>query len=117
MTLQNEELCVDSVAKEDAKIVLPTNDTTECEQAKHAVIHATAIVQNCPYQNFIQDEWDLILRFITNKDHLKKNVMSVECRQLSNRDSKGNLFTHYVGLKIFQILCHMIYNLFLRNLV
>ena len=69
----DEELCADGDVKEDTKIDVVTddNDTIECEQAKHPIIHATAIVQNSPYQSFNQDEWDSILRFITNKDHLK----------------------------------------------
>lgn len=95
----NNDVHADDEVKVDAKIDIAAKDVIELEQPNYAIIHATAIVQNSPNQSFSQDEWDSILRFITNKDHLKKNVMSVECCQSASRDLSYSGFTYSVVLK------------------
>ena len=89
----------DDEVKVDAEIDIAAKDVIELEQPKDPVIHATAIVQKSPYQSFSLDEWDSILRFITNKDHLKKNVMSVEYCQSASGDLSYSGFTYSVVLK------------------
>ena len=40
-------------------------------------------------------------RFITQKEHMKKNIENIEYSLLSSRNSEGGLFRHTVGLKVF----------------
>ena len=99
-TSENIEVQVKCVAEDDVQIDTGSNDVAEFKQPAVAVIHATAIIQNSPYHSFSQDEWNSILRFITNKDHLKKNVTNVEYCQSSSKDQGNTCFMHSVLLKI-----------------
>ena len=89
---------VEIASRDDDQKDFGTNVTED--RPINAAIHATAIVQNSPYGNFNQDEWNSIFRFITNKDHLKRNVCNVEYCQFRSQNLGNNSFVHTVGLKI-----------------
>ena len=64
------------------------------------VIHATGVIENSPYTAFANDEWESIVRFITSKEHLRKNIKDVKYSYLTTRACSDNLFVHVVGLQI-----------------
>ena len=64
------------------------------------IIQGTATIDNSPFNYLAQEELESILRFITSKDHMKKNITNVEFNYLWSRDSEGGKFRHSVGLKL-----------------
>ena len=48
-------------------------------------IHATAVTTNSPHEEFTNDEWGSILRFVADKEHMKKNVADVKYGQVTTR--------------------------------
>ena len=51
------------------------------------VVHATAIIKDCPSSVVTEDEIDSLVRFLTSKDHLSRNIENV-CTTFCHR---GNL--------------------------
>ena len=48
----------------------------------------------------MQDEVDSMVRFLTNKDYLSRNIQNIEYNLLSSREFRGGKYKHTVGLKI-----------------
>ena len=63
-------------------------------------IHATAIIDESPNAALTNDEIESVIRFLTNSDHLKRNIRNIEYDYLSSREFRNNKFKHTVGLKI-----------------
>ena len=60
----------------------------------------TAVIENSPYVNFCQDEWESIVRFSTDKEHLRKNIANVIYCQFTTKRLENGLFLHNIGLEI-----------------
>ena len=63
-------------------------------------IHATAVFDDSPNHNLTNDEVDSLVRFLTNKDHLNRNILHIEYSHLSSRESTTDKYKHTVGLKV-----------------
>ena len=91
--------------KEQVAISHKEDDTSqECHiqpQPEVVVIHGTAVIDNSPFNLLAQEEVESISRFITQKEHMKKNIENIEYSLLSSRNSEGDLFRHTVSLKVF----------------
>ena len=66
-----------------------------------AIIHATATIDSSPFQQFAQEEWESIFRFVRHKDHLQKNVINMKFVRLTSRLSDLTGFKHVVELQLF----------------
>ena len=78
------------------------DDTQKIIVAKPALItiHASAVIENSPYAEFMEEEWQSLNRFIISKEHLQKNVASVRhCESISS-ESPGGRFRHVVRIQI-----------------
>ena len=64
-----------------------------------AIVHATATFEKSPFQSFSNEEWDSLLRCIVDKDHLKRNVVDVQCCGTSSRQAFEG-FKHTVEVLI-----------------
>ena len=65
-------------------------------------IYGTVIIENSPFQAFVQEQLNSLVRFLTAKEHLKKNIMNIDVNPLSSREfNEGSgTFKHTVGLKL-----------------
>ena len=65
------------------------------------VIHAKACFERCPNDILFQDDLDSVTRFVTSKDHLKRNITSVEFDRVTfDGVDEGGTFEHSVQLRI-----------------
>ena len=65
------------------------------------VVHATAVFRNCPNVSIAQDDLDSVARFITSKDHLVKNIDSIQYDRISNHGMDNNgTYEHSVQVRI-----------------
>ena len=62
----------------DDTVCLSNSRCSSDDRNPLAIVHATAVVENSPYMAFSNDEWGSLLRFIANKDHMKKNIADVK---------------------------------------
>ena len=63
-------------------------------------INATAVIADSPNAVLTSDEIDSIMRFLTNRDHLQRNIRNVDYEYLSSDPLRNCKFKHTVGLKI-----------------
>ena len=70
-------------------------------QPEIVVIHGTVIIDKSPFNLLAQEEVDSISRFITQKEHMKKNIMNIEYNLLSSINSECGLFRHTISLRLF----------------
>ena len=63
-------------------------------------MHATAIFENSPNEIVTQDEIDSLVRFITSKDHLARNVNDIQYSVLSSREFGDRKFKHTAQVMI-----------------
>ena len=65
------------------------------------MVHATAVFRNCPNVSIAQDDLDSVARFITSKDHLVKNIDSIQYDRISNHGMDNNgTYEHSVQVRI-----------------
>ena len=65
------------------------------------VVHATAVFRNCPNVSIAQDDLDSVARFITSKDHLVKNIDSIQYDRISNHGMDNNgTYEHSVQVRV-----------------
>ena len=96
----------EEVISEDAESQLTnTSNVTACSDAivrsPVVTIHATAVIENSPHETFSNDEWVSVLRFIADKEHMKKNVADVKYGQTKSRMLGNGISRHTVELEIF----------------
>jgi hypothetical protein len=65
-----------------------------------AVVHATAIFEDCPSSVVTQDEIDSLVRFLTSKDHLSRNIDNIVYNVLSSREFRNERFKHTVQVQL-----------------
>ena len=53
------------------------------------LIHGIVTIEKFPFNVLTQEELESFIRFITSKDHMKKNIANIEFSHLSSRDSGG----------------------------
>ena len=41
------------------------------------VIHGTAVIEDSPFNTFVQEELDSLVRFVTSKEHLRNNIKNI----------------------------------------
>ena len=63
-------------------------------------VHATAVFEDSPNKLVTQDEIDSMVRFITNRDHLARNVSDVRYLVSSSRELHDQKFRHNVQVEI-----------------
>ena len=63
-------------------------------------IHATAVIADSPNAALTSDEIDLLMRFLTNRDHLQRNISNIAYEYLCSEPLRNCKFKHTVGLKI-----------------
>ena len=63
-------------------------------------VHATAIFENSPNSNVMQDEIDSLVRIITSKNHLARNVNDVLYSILPSTEFGNQTFKHTVQVQI-----------------
>ena len=63
-------------------------------------INATAVIADSPNAVLTNDEINSIMRFLTNRDHLQRNISNVDYNYLSSEPLRNCKFKHTVGLKI-----------------
>ena len=79
----------------------PKLDTTVTESIPPIVtIDATSIFDDSPNHTLMNDEVDSLVRFLTNKEHLSRNICNIEYSHLSSREVSTSKYKHTVGLKI-----------------
>ena len=61
---------------------------------------ATTVIEDSPYRAFMQKELDSTLRFVTNKEHLQRNIDRIENGEISSTETSGGKNKHIVDLKI-----------------
>ena len=62
---------------------------------------ATAVFRNCPNVSIAQDDLDSVARFITSKDHLVKNIDSIQYDRISNHGMDNNgTYEHSVQVRV-----------------
>ena len=83
------------ICSEESEKILNSGEESAC-----ITLNATAIIENSPYGNFCQDEWESIIRFATDKDHLKRNIKNLKCCHSTTRRLENNAFMHSVNLEI-----------------
>ena len=107
---ENNRVEIDNKAEE----VITENEGTENEpiepvtthQADQAVvppivtIHATAVLDDSPNVTLTNDDVDSLVRILTAKDHLNRNISNIEYSHLSSREFRNKKYKHTVGLKI-----------------
>ena len=76
----------------------PMNVVTE--KPRIAVVHATAIIEDCPSSVVTQDEIDSLVRFLTSQDHLSRNIENVVYNVLSSREFRNEKFKHMVQVQL-----------------
>ena len=64
------------------------------------IIHGTAVIEDSPFNTFVNEELDSLVRFITSKEHLQNNIKNIEYTHLSTREFRHGKFKHIVALKI-----------------
>ena len=64
------------------------------------VIHGTAVIEDSPFNTFVQEELDSLVRFVTSKEHLRNNIKNIEYVHMSTREFRNNKFKHIVELKL-----------------
>ena len=94
MEVENSE---EAVTQPNDSTVINSNVV---EKPPVATVHATAFIENSPNVNFCQDELDSVIRFITNKEHLVKNVANITYCESSTRKQENGLFSHMVRLEL-----------------
>ena len=62
-----DEVCTDLEYNND-------NETA----AEFTVVHATAVFENSPFSNLVQDDITSLEKFLCSEEHLKKNIMRIE---------------------------------------
>ena len=62
-------------------------------------VYATATFENSP-SRLTQDEVESLGRFITNKEHLKRNIADVQVDHFSSQEVRAGYFKHTVQIKI-----------------
>ena len=62
-------------------------------------VYATATFENSP-SHLTQDEVESLGRFITNKEHLKRNIADVQVDHFSSQEVRAGYFKHTVQIKI-----------------
>ena len=82
------------------------NDITTCE-TNYVVqilaiepVHVTVIFENSRNEIVKQDEIDSLVRFITSKDHLARNVNDIQYSVLSSREFGDQKFKHTAQVMI-----------------
>ena len=63
-------------------------------------IHATAVLEDSPFSTLMQEEVDSLVRFVTNKEHLARNIENIVYDHLSSREFRSTRFKHTVALKL-----------------
>ena len=63
-------------------------------------IHATAVIADSPNAALTSDEIDSLMRFLTNRDHLQRNISNIAYEYLCSEPLRNCKFKHTVGLKI-----------------
>ena len=112
-TVENVDDVVQTIGTSDVKETAdPMNISEEAATAKEikaqdivqippiVPVHATAIFENSPNSNVMQDEIDSLVRFITSKDHLARNVNDVIYSILPSRECGNQNFRHTVQVQI-----------------
>ena len=64
------------------------------------LIHGAATVDNSPFNSFAQEELDSVVRFITDKDHMKKNISHIKWKLISTRINEDSSFQHIIGVTL-----------------
>ena len=65
-----------------------------------AVVHATAVFENCPSPQLGQDDVESLQRFLKSETHLKQNILRVNLKELSSRSFRNNMFTHTLSVEL-----------------
>ena len=72
----------------------------ENQKPSVVIVHATAVIEDSPHRAFMQEELDSTVRFITNKEHLQRNIERIEYGEISSRETSGGKNKHVVDLRI-----------------
>ena len=99
---------VDLVPAEQAPPLLPAPEirvslAPPCDQRQTSdeafvIVHATAVLENCPHDQLLQDDLNHLRKLFSSDNHLRNNIAQVELKHLSSRRFRSNLFTHTVSV-------------------
>ena len=78
-----------------------SGSSNACEPPKYIEVHAMAIFENSPSYYLTQDELESLGRFVTNLEHLQRNIHNIVLD--SHTTSRGNdgRYTHSADIRIF----------------
>ena len=65
-------------------------------------IYATAIIEDSVYATLVNDDVESLVRFLTSKEHLLRNIAHIEYNPLSSREFRNSKFKHTV-----QVMLHV----------
>ena len=73
---------------------------TEHRNENVVVIYATGIIEDSPYNHLTENERIAMLKIMSSKDHLVRNILDVHIIHISTREIRG-LYNHTADIKIF----------------
>ena len=87
-------------AADNSKDNIPV-ETATVRCAIVPVYAAAAVLDESPNVTLTNDGIDSIVKVITSKDYLKRNIANLEYTHLSSRELRDQKYIHTVGLTIF----------------
>ena len=77
------------------------NVPNDVDLPEEVVIFAKACFGNCPFDHLSQDDMESLTRFITSKDHLKKNIAKIQFDRVyfEGRNERGT-YEHLVNVRM-----------------
>ena len=94
---------LDSTSNQKDKDTIDSGKSNIQEVQTHSdvvLIYGAATVDNSPFNSFAQEELDSVVRFITDKDHMKKNISHIEWKHISTRINEDSSFQHIIGVTL-----------------
>lgn len=76
----------------------PPSDQRQTGDEAFVIVHATAVLENCPHEQLLQDDLIHLRKLFSSDNHLRNNIAQVELKHLSSRRFRSNLFTHTVSV-------------------
>ena len=96
----NEETAIPVDDNVELAKVESCNETIVCETPRLIEVYATAIFDKSPTQYLTQEEFESLGRFVTNLEHLQRNVQNIVVDSYSTRNIGDGSFMHTANVRI-----------------
>ena len=93
-------LTEEQTSQENGSVNENVNVVDKPAQSVIAPVFATAIIKGSPFSTFATEELDSLVRFLTDKEHLKRNILNIEYGLTSSRECSDKSYQHVVSLKL-----------------